>query len=110
MVNEAYLNQLNGWFTQGSARRSGQRETGKVDRLDPFGLRVDHQRADRERDAVGNAALLGVQLDEPGLAGELIRQRPLPELQQQQRQGAAEQRGIEQIGHQKAKAETERAP
>ena len=37
-----------------------------------------------------------------------IGQRPLPELQQQQRQGAAEQRGIEQIVQQMAKAEPQR--
>ena len=68
MVNEAYLNRLNERFTR---RRSVNREMGRIDRLDPFGLRIDHQCADRERDAVGNSALLVVQFEQPGLADEL---------------------------------------
>src|SRR5947199_9441596 len=92
MVNEAYLNRLNAELPG----RSADGEMGQVDRLDPFRLRVDHQCADRERDAVGNSAFLGVQLEQPGLARERMGQRPLPELEQQQRQGTAEHRGIDQ--------------
>src|SRR6266702_2092578 len=104
MVNEAYLNHLNA----GLPVRSGQCEVSEVDRFHPCGLRVDHQRAHRERDAVGNAALLGVQPGEPGLAREPIGQRPLSKLEQEQRQRAAEQRGVEQEVHQRCDAEPER--
>src|SRR5260370_25497125 len=101
MVNEAYLNRLNAELPG----RSADGEMGEVDRLDPFRLRIDRQRADRERDAIGNSAFLGVQLEQPGLARERVGQRPLPELEQQQRQGTAEQRGIDQVAQQMAKAE-----
>src|SRR5712675_215795 len=104
MVNEAYLNRLNAELPG----RSADGEMGKVDRLDPFRLRIDRQRADRERYAIGNSAFLGVQLEQPGLARERVGQRPLPELEQQQRQGAAEQRGIDQIVQKMAKAEPQR--
>src|ERR1700716_1578460 len=105
MVNEAYLNRLNAGFTRG---RSANGEVGEIHRLDPFSLGVDRQRADRERDAVGNAALLGLQTAQPGLAGERIRQSQLPKLEQKQLQGAAEQRGIDQIVEEMAKAEPQR--
>src|SRR5260370_30948015 len=75
----------------GLQARSANGEVAQVDRLDPFRLGVNHQCADRERDAVGNSAVLGVQLEQPGLAGERVGQGPLPELEQQQRQRAAEQ-------------------
>src|SRR5256714_3894154 len=70
--------------------RSADREVREVDRLDPFCLRIDHQCAESERDAVGDPGLFVMQAEQPGLAGQRIRQRPLPELKQQQRQGAAE--------------------
>src|SRR5713101_2329025 len=85
--------------------RSANGEVGQIDRVDPFRLRINHQCADRERDAVGNSTVLGVELEQPVLAGERIGQRQLAELKQQQRQGAAEQRGIEQIIQQMAEAE-----
>src|ERR1700730_1533541 len=107
MVNEAYLNRLNAGFTPA---RSANGEVAEVDRLDPFRLRVNHQRADRERDTVGNSAFLGVQLEQPRLAGERGGQRPLPKLQQQQRQGPAEQGGADQIVEQVAEPEPERSP
>src|SRR5437868_14362907 len=74
--------------------RSTDREVGEVDRFDPFRLRIDHQRAERERDAVGDPGLLVMQAELPVLTGSRIGQRQLPELKQQQRQGAAERRGI----------------
>src|SRR5258707_13832774 len=101
MVNEAYLNRLNGKLPA----RSANREVGQIDGLDPFGLRIDHQRADRERDAVGDSAVPVVQPEQPGLARKRVGQRPLPELEQQQSEGAAEQRGIQQIVEQMAEAE-----
>src|SRR5438067_1720696 len=120
MVNEAYLNRLNAGFTESVfertglvrvkktsqsakywsrrlSRRSVDGEVGHVDRFDPFGIGIDHQCADRERDAVGDSAFLGVQLDQPGLASERIGKRPLSELEQEQRQGTAKQRGIDEI-------------
>src|SRR6188472_459053 len=102
MVNEAYLNRVNESLPK---LRSANDEMREVDGLDPFGFRIDHQRADRERDAIGNAGLLGVQLEQPGLPRELPGQRPLPELQQQQRQHAAEQRSVEQIVEQMVEPE-----
>src|ERR1700758_3177109 len=104
MVNEAYLNRLNAWLIQ---KISAKREVREVDRLHPFRLRIVHQGTDRERDAVGDAALLGMQPAEPGLAGERIGQWPLPELDEQQRERSAEQRGVEQVVHQVRKAEPE---
>ena len=108
MVNEAYLNRLNAGLLQGFSREGGPSaygEVGQVDYLDPIRLRVDQQRADRQRDAVGNSGLPGMQPHQPGLPGERVGQRPLPELEQQQRQGSAEQGGIDQIAQQMVKAE-----
>src|ERR1700761_2245223 len=105
MVNEAYLNRVNevlpsvrAVWSSGAQRmpkrsanfesgqtRSSDHEAAEIDGLDPVGLRVDHQRADRECDAVGNSAFLGVQFEQPGLARQRIGQRPLPELKQKQR-------------------------
>ena len=85
-----------------------EREAGEVDRLHPVGLGIDHQCADRERDAVGDAALLGVEPQQPGLAGQRIGQRPLPHLQQHDGERAAEQRGVEQVVQEMAEAEPER--
>src|SRR5258708_4613503 len=112
MVNEAYLNRLSAGLLQSVFDsdvtgwiRSAHGEVAEVDRLDPVRLRIDQQGADRERDAVRNPAFLGVQPQQPDLPRERIRQRPLPELEQQQRQAAAEHRRIEQIVHEMAKAE-----
>src|SRR5947209_5908222 len=107
MVNEAYLNRLNAGFTPGC---SAKREVAEVDSPDPFGFRIDHQGADRERDTVGNSAFLGVQAEQPRLSGQGIGQRPLPELQQQQRQGAADQRGPDQIIDEMTEPEPQRYP
>src|SRR3954454_20209433 len=104
MVNEAYLNRLNA----GLPTRSANGEVGQVDRLDPFRLRVDHQGADRERDAVGNSALPVMQPEQPGLAAERVGQGPLSELKQQQRQRPAEQGSIDQIVQHMAEAEPQR--
>src|SRR6516162_223845 len=106
MVNEAYLNRLNVGFYP---LELADGEACEVDRLHPLRFRVDHQRSDRERDTIGNAAFLRVQLEEPGLAGEGVWKRPLAELQQKQRQRPAEQRGIQQIVHELGKAEPERS-
>src|SRR3981189_3126807 len=93
MVNEAYLNRLNGKLPVASARR----EVNQVDRLDPLGLRIDHQRADRERDAVGDSALLVVQAEQPGLAREQRGQGPLPEQHSWEAKSGRKQRVIEQV-------------
>src|SRR5271163_14738 len=98
MVNEAYLNRLNAEFTRGypiftsrlPKARSAHGEVSEIDRLDPIRLRINHQGTDRECDAVRNSTVLGMQPEQPGLATESIGQRPFPELEQQQRQGAAE--------------------
>src|ERR1700750_2250092 len=115
MVNEAYLNQLNAEFTEVVRAftwcllsRSADREVGEIDRLDPVGLRINHPGADPERDTVRNTAVLGVQPQQPGLTDQGVRQRPLPELEQYQCQGAAEQRGIDEVIQQVAEAEPER--
>src|ERR1700751_3803682 len=105
MVNEAYLNRLNGILP---LHRSANDEVRQIDSLDPLSFRIDRQRADRERDPVRNTAFLGVQLEQPGLAGQYIRQRPLPELEQRQRQHAAEQRSIDQVVQQVIETEPKR--
>src|ERR1700744_1691815 len=105
MVNEAYLNRINESLP---LWRSTDHEARQVDGLDPRGLRVDRKRSDGERNAVGNAGFLGVQFEQPGLARQGVRKGPLAELQQTERQCAAEQRGIEQIVQQVCKAEPKR--
>ena len=93
MVNEAYLNRLNGAFTRRDQRMTKWRQ---VDRLDPFGLRIDHQCADaRARCRRGCRLSLACSLSSQAWPRERVGQRPLPELEQQQRQGAAEQRGVD---------------
>src|ERR1700753_3114568 len=47
-------------------------EAREIDGLYPIGVGIDHQRADRERDAVGDAAVLGMQPCEPLLPGQLV--------------------------------------
>src|SRR3954470_17803721 len=99
MVNEAYLNRVNETFRV----RSRGDEARKLDRADPFGLRVDHESTNGERDAVGDSRLPVVQPEQPALRRECAGKGPLPELQQHQRQCAAEQRGIDEIVKQVAK-------
>src|SRR4029078_4339676 len=89
---------------------SAHGEVGEVDRLDPLGLRINHQRPDRERDAVGDPSLLVVQAEQPALAVERVGQGPLPELEQQQRQRAAKQRRVYQVAEEMVETETERHP
>ncbi len=69
---------------------------------------VDDERGDRERDAVRHAAIRGMQPLHPVLPRQERRQRRHPELQQQQGQCTAQQRGVQQIGHQEIKTEPER--
>src|ERR1700761_118473 len=104
MVNDGYLNRLNESLP---LWRSADHEVRQIDGLDPLRLRVDRQRTDGERDAIGNSAVLGVQFKQPCLTRERVRKRPLPELKQEQRQDSAEQRGVDQIGQQVSEAEPE---
>ena len=45
-------------------------EVGGIDGPHPLGVGINHQGADRERDAVGNSGLPGVEAQQPGLAGK----------------------------------------
>src|SRR5579864_374713 len=82
-------------------------EVRQVDGADPFGIRINDERANCQRNAVRNAALLGMQLEQPGLTGQRIWQRPLPELKQEQGKGTPEQRSVDEIVQQVTKAEPE---
>ncbi len=73
MVNEAYLNRVNETFLW----LQWPMKPRQVDGLYPFRFRIDHQRAECERDAVGNSAVLAVEPQQPFLRTEHSREEAI---------------------------------